>query len=383
VAVFAISCPDGGAGTESSTTGDGTGTTAGTSTSTNTTTSTVTSTVGESTAASSESTAGPDGDFDPVLLDCPFPASLPFTTQSMGWQNPDAEAIAAANPRIKDEGSDMLGNPGGALAYTTMAQTDPPAPGLRIYEGRKQRTTNEEGLVAQALVGENVSLWGYDGLAWTELTRNTTNDTGAYVFDGIDPSPNPFQPFYAILEADQSCAPHHTFVLDPGTKFVLADIDGTLTLSDDELSMQITDGSYDPVENTGASALMNTWADKGYITVYLTARPHAFRAETRAWLSAHDFPAGPVITANSLVFGDSARTYKATWFGRVLADFGWELAAAYGNADSDIAAYEDAGVPKDITFIIGELAGTSGTQPIENNDYSDHIAEFVQPYPDA
>jgi hypothetical protein len=375
-------CPDNGSDDPG---GESSGTQADDTTSSSSTTAT-TSTATETTAPtseSSESTGEPNGDFDPVLLDCPFPRSLPFTTQSSDWINPDAQAIADANARIKDEGSDIVGNPGGPLAYTTMPQTDPPAPGLDIFEGRKQRTTNEEGLVAQPLVGENVSLWGYDGVAWTELDRMTTDAMGAYAFSGVPLSANPFQPYYAILEADQSCAPHYMFVLDPGTPIVLADIDGTLTLSDDELSMQIADGSYDPVENTAASTMMNAWADKGYVTVYLTARPHAFRAETREWLDDHGFPPGPVVTANTLVFGETARTYKATWVSRIITDLGWELAAAYGNADSDITAYEDAGIPKDITFIIGELAGMSGTQPIENNDYTDHIAEFVEPYPDA
>jgi hypothetical protein len=369
-ALLITACPDGGSATEAG--GE-----------TETATSTATETLGESTQGGSETTAGPDGDFEPALLDCPFPASLPFATQTMSWQNPASEAIAGDNPRIKDEGSDMIGNPGGVLAYTRMDEGAPLAPELKIFDGRKQRTTNSEGLVAQALAGENVSLWGYDGAAWTELARAATDDAGAYAFNGIEPSPNPFQPHYAVLEGDQSCVPHYTFVLDAGTKVVLADIDGTLTLSDDELTMQIGDGSYDPVENTGASTMMNLWADKGYITLYLTARPHAFRAETRAWLTDHDFPPGPVITANSLVFGETARSYKATWVGRLVDDLGWEMTAIYGNADSDIAAYEDAGIPKEVTFIIGELAGTSGTQPIEDNDYTDHIAQFVEPYPDA
>ena len=385
IALFAVACPDdGGSDAETSATETGdTGTTAAPTTTTPVTTTGMETDPGTDTDAESTGTTGPDGDFDPVLLDCPFPGSLPFMTQSSDWANPDAQAIAEANTRIKDEGSDILGNPGGVLAYTTMPQTDPPAPELMIFDGRKQRTTNEEGLVAQALVGEQVSLWGYDGAAWSELARAATNDAGAYTFNGIELSANPFQPHYAVLEADQSCAPHYMFVLDPGTPIVLADIDGTLTLSDDELSMQISDGMYDPVENTAAATMMNAWADKGYYTLYLTARPHAFRAETRAWLDDHGFPPGPVITANSLVFGDTARSYKATWVSRVIDDLGWEIVAAYGNADSDIAAYEDAGIPKDITFIIGELAGMNGTVPIENNDYTDHIAEFVEPYPDA
>lgn len=129
--------------------------------------------------------------------------------------------------------------------------------------------------------------------------------------------------------------------------------------------------------------MMNLWFEKGYRIVYLTARPHLFRAETRAWLKSEGFPPGPVITANSLVFDESARTYKRAWVKRMLEDFHWEVVAAYGNAASDIDAYEDAGIPKTLTFIIGENAGINGTQPIANNDFSDHIADFVTPQPDV
>ena len=46
-------------------------------------------------------------------------------------------------------------------------------------------------------------------------------------------------------------------------------------------------------------------------------------------------------------------------------------------------AYENASISKDITFIVGPFAGSSSTQSIENNDYGDHISDFVTPYPDA
>lgn len=88
-----------------------------------------------------------------------------------------------------------------------------------------------------------------------------------------------------------------------------------------------------------------------------------------------------MITANSLVFGDSAREYKGAWVKRLTNDLGWDIVAAYGNAESDIQAYEDAGIPKGITFIVGEFAGASGTVAIANNDFSSHITDFVNQQP--
>jgi hypothetical protein len=322
---------------------------------------------------------------DATELKCPNPGALPFATEVHEFTNDDAKLTADGSPRNKDEASDVLGVPGGPQVNTyipveTASGTERPS-----YDGRKARTGQASGLTAIGLPEEPVSLWYYDpaGKAWQTLGRQPTDSEGGYslapsgaVVTELD------RPVYSILEADGSCAEHFDYLLPVGTKLVVTDIDGTLTLSDDELFKQIDDGTYAPLQNESADLLMNAWFDKGYRVVYLTARPHEFRSETRAWLRDEGFPPGPVITANSLVFDESARTYKRSWVNRLLQDFQWEVVAAYGNAASDIDAYEDAGIPKDITFIIGEFAGANGTQAIANNDFSDHVADFVTPYPD-
>ncbi|MEZ4372177.1 MAG: hypothetical protein R3B07_15200 [Polyangiaceae bacterium] len=316
-------------------------------------------------------------------LQCPNPASLPFTTESSSFENADS-ADTESLERNKDAASDILGNPGGKYAYTTMPVEDSPTNSPYIFEGEKARTVNGSGLNFTGFIEEYVSFWVEDGNSWKSLGRQKTDMDGKYSFSLSDfAGGQPPRISYAILEGDGSCAAHYSFLLEPGAKVVVTDIDGTMTSSDDELSKQIADGKYDPQENQSASVMMNHWANKGYQVVYLTARPHFFRAETRAWMIEHGFPDGPMITANQLVFGDSARTYKRTWVNRITTDFGWKVAAAYGNAGSDIDAYEDAMIPKEITFIIGENAGQNGTVAIANNDYTAHIAEFVDTQPDA
>jgi len=336
-----------------------------------------------STGADSSSTGEPPPvEYDPVLLGCAPGSKFPFETEGSGFDNPDAETIAGDNPRQKDVASDLLGNPGGPYAYTTLTNADPVGDAV-AYEGEKARTANDTGLDRTGLAGEAVSLWRYDGDAWTQQGRQSTGDDGSYSFADAALSNNNAQPLYSVLEADQSCAPHYTWLLEPGSPFILADIDGTLTLSDEELFMQVNDAAYDPLLKGAAVELMQAWASKGYTVVYMTARPHVLRNETRAWLATHDFPAGPLISSNSLAVGSSALEYKSAWGSRLLSDFGWSPVAFYGNADTDIGAYEAAGVPKDITFIIGELAGTEGTVAIEDDDYTAHIAAFVDPYADA
>jgi hypothetical protein len=328
---------------------------------------------------------GTGGLSDATSLQCPFPGKLPFELESSGFQNPDAKTIAENNTRIKDEATDILGVPDGVNADTLTEVNENPAADPLSYAGRKSRTGNASGLSGNPLGGENVSLWYYDTAAssWVTLGRTTTDDTGFYSIAPTNPVSAPLgQPIYSVLEADRSCTEHFDYLMPAGTKIVLTDIDGTLTLSDEELFKQIDDGQYQPIENNSASAMMNLWADKGYQVVYLTARPHNFRTETRDWLVAKDYPVGPVISANTLVFDESARDYKSAWVTRLTGAFGWEIVAAYGNAESDVQAYEDAGIPKDITFIVGPFAGSSSTQAIENNDYGAHISDFVTPYPD-
>jgi hypothetical protein len=334
-----------------------------------------------------DETGGDDsgGELPRALLSCPQPGDLPFELASDSFENAASDTVVSENSRFKDEGSDMLGNPGGPYGYTRMPVTADVADDLDIFVGVRARTTNDEGLFSTPIADEWVSLWQFDQDAetWGEAERVRTNDAGQYNVSSVTPNPDPGQPIYAILEGDGTCVAHYSYLLEPGAKFIVTDIDGTLTLDDQELFNQIADGSYVPQENGSAQRLLSLWSDKGYEIVYLTARPHEFRAESRKWLDDLGYPAGPMISANNLVFGQSAREYKGAWIRRLTQDFGWNVVAAYGNADSDIQAYEDGGIPKDITFIVGPEAGSFETQAILDNDFSAHIEEFVEPYPDA
>lgn len=314
-------------------------------------------------------------------LGCPYPAKLPFKLESSKFRSEESSELAEL-PRNKDEASDVLANTAGEYFATTMALDEGPRSSGVELAGRKARAPMNEGLVPTPILAESVSLWAESEDGFMSYGRQATNEEGRYQFNLADFGLiGPHQRIYSVLEGDGSCSAHHLFTLPAGAKIVITDIDGTLTLSDSELFSQISDGNYKPKQNTGADRLMKAWAEKGYQPVYLTARPHLFRSETRAWLEEQGFPAGPIITANQLVFGNSARTYKGTWVKRIQEELGWVIAAAYGNADSDINAYEDGGILKELTFIIGEHAGTSGTMPIAGADFSGHIQEFVAGQP--
>lgn len=318
---------------------------------------------------------------DATELVCPAPGALPFRLASEGFQRDANRALATDDPRIKDEASDVVGNPGGPTADVYLPEDQEPAAAAIAYGGAKARTKPDQGVFSQPLAGENVSLWYFDpeGATWTALDRGTTDDGGHYVLsaDGLV-APNA-TPVYAVLEADGSCAIHYNYLLPSGSRFVVMDIDGTLTTADEELIKQVTDEAYVPEMMTAANTLAQRWAAKGYPIVYLTARPHVFDAETRAWLDLLEFPKGAIITENG---GERADEYKTLWLNRLIETFGWEPVAAYGNATTDITAYANAGIALDRTFIIGPEAGGGGTVAIPDNDYTQHIADFVDAQPD-
>jgi hypothetical protein len=327
---------------------------------------------------------GSDGTGQPAIthdtsLKCPAPAGLPFELDSWGWQKSQNEMLATNDPRNKDQAADVLGNPGGKVGSVFMEDTATTSVGPVAYLGIKARTTVTGGLFATPLPGENVSLWSYDAGTWTMQGHGTTDAMGAYNLDSTGyVAPNQ-QVLYSVLEADGSCAEHYDLMLPPGSKVVVTDIDGTLTTDDNQNLMQIPDATYVPLMMGSANAMLQAWDAKGYPIIYLTARPHVERVESRIWLRDEMFPVGALITAVDV---EEASAYKTLWLKRMVDDFGWDIVAAYGNAQTDIDAYNNVAIPKADTFIVGPLAGNNGTQPIANMDYAAHTASFVAAQPD-
>ena len=311
-------------------------------------------------------------------LACPTPGPLPFRLDSTGYQVASNAALVMNDPRNKDEAGDTIGNPNGKLANIYLADTAAVQAMPLAYRGAKARTTLANGLFSNPLAGENVSLWTYESDAWMPLGRTQTGDDGTYTLDGTGYVAPAGQPVYALLEADGSCAAHYDYLYPAGEKIVVSDIDGTLTTNDGEFDIQLGDATYVPKMMGAADKLAQAWDAKRYPIVYLTARPHTVRVESRGWLDALGFPTGPLITAVTV---EEASAYKTAWLRRMVNDFGWTIVAAYGNATTDITAYENAGIPKAQTFIVGPEGGKSGTVAIPNMDFTDHIATYVAAQP--
>ncbi|NVB79361.1 MAG: hypothetical protein HOV81_13285 [Kofleriaceae bacterium] len=317
---------------------------------------------------------------DAKVLTCPHPGNLPFRTDSHAFARSESRTLDSKNTRVKDEGADVLGNPGGKSADIYLADDAMAESGAFAYRGAKARTTPTGGLFSNPFIGEAVSLWHFDAASdtWEAHGRANTDEMGRFEIDASSFVVANGEPIYSILEGDGTCAEQYDLMLPPGSKVVVSDIDGTLTTDDAELIMQVADESYVPKMMTGGNTMLQAWAAKGYPIIYLTARSHQFRSESRVWLRDLEFPIGPVITSNMT---NEADGYKTAWLKRMFTEFGWVPVAAYGNADTDIIAYENAGIPKDKTFIVGPLAGDSNTVAIPNMDFTQHTQTYVSAQP--
>lgn len=324
---------------------------------------------------------------DATSLTCPEPGDLPFRMVTDSFQVLTNATIAKKDPRFKDEASDTIGNPGGPYASTFLGSGDAVTTAVD-YHGIKARTGSNQGIELTPLVGEIVSAWYYDasGSAWTQIGRGPTDSEGTYDFPMTDYVAPSGSAVYAMLEGDGTCAVSTDLLLGSGSKVVVFDIDGTLTLNNNEFIMQVTDGAYVPKQMGAAAQLAQAWAMKGYPLVYLTARQHLYRAETVAWLASQQFPWGAVITGDSQA-GSDPQGYKTVWLERMAQIFGWDIVAAYGNETTDIGAYQAVSIPASETFIVGDpLVGSDGNAgsdvvSIEGYDFTSHISSYVDQQP--
>ncbi len=171
---------------------------------------------------------------------------------------------------------------------------------------------------------------------------------------------------------------------------IVTDIDATLTTSDAEWLTQMAWGSHEPAERPGGADLIRGYAERGYYILYLTARPEnyllAFTMEptpdaTLRWLEEHGYPVDPartqLVLAPQIIIDATATTDYKTGALQDLEAEGFTFAYAYGNAATDIAAYENAGIAKDHTFIIGAEGGTEDTVAISGDGWSEHVADYL------
>jgi len=214
-------------------------------------------------------------------------------------------------------------------------------------------------------------------------------DDGGRIFYTIPASvalPGGRYPVVMLVKGGHSVARLEMHVFKKGEQAVVFDIDGTLTTGDSEIVREVLEdqvGDYSPEMRVGAVEVVKAVAAKGYRTIYITGRPETLTGRTRKWLEEKGFPPGAVRTTDksSQVMPTTRGVEKFKT--DVLTDLtarGLNIYAAYGNALTDIAAYQKAGVAKERTFIVGKYAGQDDTVAVKG--YVEHLETAVA-FPDA
>lgn len=191
------------------------------------------------------------------------------------------------------------------------------------------------------------------------------------------------------VEASTGCPA----VTDDSAPVVVTDIDETLTTLDSEYLTQLAFPDHVPEMRPGASAVMNQWYALGYRVIYVTARGADLplidgtpaRQATEDWLALKQFPftSRDVFLAPGVQGLTDTAGYKIEVLAD-LADAGFDVVWAYGNADTDIEAYKAAGIPDDHIWLVGKLAGQYGVNPLPTDEaYEDHLATFMPTAPCA
>lgn len=177
---------------------------------------------------------------------------------------------------------------------------------------------------------------------------------------------------------------------------VVTDIDGTLTLSDDEFLTQLDDASYDPNLRPDADLLLQGYASLGYRIIYVTGRGERMelsdgtlaREATLDWIEAHALPLADdddlFLAANQGAIDPVG--YKS---GVILdlRDDGFDFAWAYGNGDTDVEAFLAGGLDPHDVFYVGEdsnNASTYGAVAVPDDEaYTTHLDTWLATVPCA
>ncbi len=234
------------------------------------------------------------------------------------------------------------------------------------------------GDIGKDLEDEAVEIMLDDCSALAVRGTAKTDDDGLATLEITAPElPGAYELRFRVI-GDGSDALSTLHVLPPGTELVVFDIDGTLTTDDAEVTRHvldehfghIRDGNYVAAAYAHGAELAQLWSSRGFIVVYLTGRPYWLVEHTRAWLRDGGYPEGLVRTTlrqrdvvpNVAGVGE----FKASFL-KSLTAAGHHLVAAHGNATTDVWAYAQAGVPANVTYIIGPHAGAEGTIAVRDD----------------
>ena len=226
----------------------------------------------------------------------------------------------------------------------------------------------------------NVYIHGTDLTQWYYLGRYRTNWDGK-IYAHIPPLPEGQYQVRMVVRGDLSETTGYVTVIRQGARAVVFDIDETLTISDFEQIGDYT-GLSTAQARGGAAELVQHYVSQGYHPIFVTGRTYWYARGTRQWLA--DYLGVPHFT---LRHSKSNRTgifrvaeYKTAELEGFI-DSGVDILRAYGNASTDIEAYQNVGIANEDIYIVGRNAGNDGSQPISEGHFWNHLYEVA--YPDT
>ncbi len=225
-----------------------------------------------------------------------------------------------------------------------------------------------EGERVDIFVARNCGTWEMLGTATTTRegshpTTELVEDKGGYVYFQIPAAqrlPIGRHRLHFVVRGDNTTTDAIIDVVAPTQKFVLSDVDGTLTDSEVANFLSILVGS--PGTQPGAPEACTDLANRGYAILYLTARPINSTQGTRDWFRMRNFPIGVIHTTQSRLgaLGSAATDYKREEIAAHLARFPNSIEWAFGNTDTDKAGYEMGGVPSRAAYFVDFDSGGYG-----------------------
>ena len=233
------------------------------------------------------------------------------------------------------------------------------------------------------LEGEYVHayIYGTHMSSWHYLGRYKTDSDGK-VYVPVSAKPEGDYVVRMVVEGDLSSATGYLTVASQNRPTVLFDIDGTITVDDFEAVNDYL--NTDNAENYPyATNVVNTYINRGYQVIFLTGRPYWITKNTRQWSEYSGIKPWHLHTNSNSdnPLNMQTQAYKTEYIKYLKNKVGLNIIRAYGNAQTDIDAYADAGIDASQTYIIGDNAGNNNTQPLHNS-YESHYYDIVlnQPY---
>lgn len=308
-----------------------------------------------------------------VVVDCALApacdAASPTTDPLETWRHTVAAPITVAAGAARHRGRDLY---------------------LRESDPQWALAKFSYGAVDSDLQDEDVDVWLLRGCTtWELLGRATTTNEGAHatvegVADGggrvYFPIPDAARlgigrhRIHFVVRGDHTTADQFIEVLPSTARFVVTDMDGTLTTSESAAFTSLFSATP-PDANAGAAAALTALARRGYRIFYLTARPEWLETKSHEWIVLRGFPPGNVhTTLNGIgALGPVAETFKTDELASLEARFPGAVEWGIGNTSTDAAAYAASGIAPDHSLFYMFDPGATGTR---FDDYAALVAGF-------